>query len=70
MVGGSKLDHLDEITANDDAVRAFLREQTSNRTDIKFGEVVYCSQYRYRIDDFWSLLKLKDRYDAGSIFEW
>ena len=50
-VGGAKLDtyNLDEITSSDDAVRAFLRTQTSNRDDIKFGELICYSQYRYVI---------------------
>ena len=47
IVGGSKLDNLDEITANDDAIRAFLREHTSNRADITFGELICYSAYRY-----------------------
>ena len=47
IVGGSHLDNIDEITASQDAVRAFLRERTSNRNDIKFGEVVCYSPYKY-----------------------
>jgi hypothetical protein len=47
IAGGTHLDHIDEITASQDAVRAFLREQTSNRSDIKFGEVVCYSPYKY-----------------------
>jgi len=61
MVGGSKLDDLDKITANGDAVRAFLREQTSNRTDIKFGELVYCSPYRLNI-------RMVNEFGKGRVF--
>ena len=45
-VGGAHLNNIDEITASQDAVRAFLRDQTSNRSDIKFGEVVCYSPYK------------------------
>ena len=45
-VGGARLNNIDEITASQDAVRAFLRDQTSNRSDIKFGEVVCYSPYK------------------------
>ena len=47
IVGGSHLDNIDEITASQDAVRAFLGDQTSNRSDITFGEVVCYSPYKY-----------------------
>ena len=47
IVGGSHLENIDEITASQDSVRAFLRDQTSNRSDIKFGEVICYSAYRY-----------------------
>ena len=47
IVGGSHLNNIEEITANQDAVRAFLRDQTSNRSDIRFGEVVCYSPYKY-----------------------
>ena len=47
IVGGSQLDNIDEITASQNSVRAFLRDQTSNRSDIKFGEVICYSAYRY-----------------------
>ena len=47
IAGGSNLGNIDEITASQDAVRAFLRDQTSNRSDITFGEVVCYSPYRY-----------------------
>ena len=47
IVGGSHLGDIDEITSSQDAVRAFLRNQTSNRSDITFGEVVCYSPYRY-----------------------
>jgi hypothetical protein len=60
VVGGSKLDHLDEITASEDTIRAFLREQTSNRADITFGEIICYSPFRYVIHDLGNLLKLKD----------
>lgn len=60
LSGGSKLDNIDDITASQDAVRAFLREQTSHRADIKFGEVICYSPYRYAIYASGNLLKLKD----------
>jgi hypothetical protein len=60
IVGGSKLEHLDEITASEDAIRAFLREQTSNRADITFGEIVCYSPFRYVIYDLENLLELED----------
>ena len=47
IVGGSHLDDIDKITASQDAVRAFLRNQTLNRSDIMFGEVVCYSPYMY-----------------------
>lgn len=44
------MDNLDEIIASDDAVRAFLRAQTSHcADDIKFGEVICYSAHRYAI---------------------
>ena len=46
VVGGSHLENIDDIAASQDAVRAFLRDQTSNRSDIKFGEVVCYSPYK------------------------
>ena len=60
IVGGSQLDNIDEITASQDAVRAFLREQTSNRSDIKFGEVVCYSPYKYVKYASGNSTKLKD----------
>ena len=47
IVGGSQLGDIDKITSSQDTVRAFLRDQTSNRSDITFGEVVCYSPYRY-----------------------
>jgi len=47
IVGGAHLDNIDEITANQDTVRAFLGDRTSNRSDITFGEVVCYSPYKY-----------------------
>ena len=47
IVGGTHLENIDEITASQDALRAFLRDQTANRNDIKFGEVVCYSPYKY-----------------------
>ena len=60
IVGGSHLDNIDKITASQDAVRAFLRNQTSNRSDITFGEVVCYSPYMYVNHASGSLLRLKD----------
>ncbi|KAF8810119.1 hypothetical protein BYT27DRAFT_7186980 [Phlegmacium glaucopus] len=62
LVGGSGLlDNPDKVTASQDAVRAFLREQTSNRTDIKFGEVIWSSSYRINI-------RMADRFSKGRVF--
>ena len=60
IVGGSHLENIDEITASQDAVRAFLRAQTSNRSDIAFGEVVCYSPYMYVNNSSGNSLKLKD----------
>ena len=60
IVGGSHLDNIDEIAASQDAVRAFLRDQTSNRSDITFGEVICYSPYKYVNYASRNLLKLKD----------
>ena len=60
VVGGSKLENIDEITVNPDAVRAFLRNQTSNRSDITFGEVVCYSPYKYVNNASRNSMKLKD----------
>ena len=57
IVGGSKLEDLDKITASQDAVREFLRERTPDRADIKFGEVICYSPYRYMIYALGNLLK-------------
>jgi hypothetical protein len=69
IVGGSHLDKIDEITASQDAVRAFLRDQTSNQNDITFGEVVCYSPYRY-VNYASGNSKLRDARDAESIFGW
>ena len=58
IVGGSHLENIDEITASQDAVRAFLRDQTLNRSDITFGEVVCYSPYKYVNYASGNLLKL------------
>jgi hypothetical protein len=60
IVGGSHLENIDEITASQDAVRAFLRERTSNRSDITFGEVICYSPYKYVNYASGISLKLKD----------
>ena len=60
IVGGAHLDNIDEIAASQDTVRTFLRDQTSNRKDIKFGEVVCYSPYKYVNCPSGNLLKLKD----------
>ena len=60
IVGGSQLDNIDEITSSQDAVRAFLREQTSNQSDIKFGEVICYSAYKYVKYASGNSTKLKD----------
>ena len=60
VVGGLHLDDIDKITASQDAVRAFLRDQTSHRSDIKFGEVVSYSPYRYVNYASGNSMKLKD----------
>ena len=60
VVGGSHLDIIDDITASQDTVRAFLRDQTSNRTDISFGEVVCYSPYKYVNYASGNSFKLKD----------
>ena len=60
IVGGSHLGDIDEITSSQDAVRAFLREKTSNRSDITFGEVVCYSPYRYVNYAWGNSLKLMD----------
>ena len=60
VVGGSKLENIDEITVNPDAVRAFLRNQTSNRSDITFDEVVCYSPYKYVNNASRNSMKLKD----------
>ena len=69
MVGGSHLENVDEIASNQDAVRAFLRDQTSNRSDIKFGEVVCYSPYKYVNYASGNASNLTTC-DAESIFEW
>ena len=60
MAGGSNLGNIDEITASQDAVRTFLRDQTSNRSDITFGEVVCYSPYRYVNYTSGNSLEMKD----------
>ena len=60
IVGGSHLDNLDEIATSQDTVRAFLRDQTLNRSDIKFGEVVCFSPYKYVNYASGNSSKLKD----------
>ena len=60
IAGGSHLENIDEITASEDAVRAFLRDQTSNQSDIKFGEVVCYSAYKYVHYASGNSTKLKD----------
>ena len=70
IVGGSHLDNIDEITVNQDAVRAFLRDQTSNRSDITFGEVVCYSPYKYVNCASINLWKIERCGDAELIFEW
>jgi len=61
FAGGSKLDNLDEITASEDAVRLFLREQTSNRADIKFGEMFCYAPYRINI-------RMVNEFGKGRVF--
>ena len=60
IAGGSQLENIDEITASEDTVRSFLRNQTSNRSDIKFGEVVCYSAYKYVHYASGNTSKLKD----------
>ena len=60
VVGGSHLENIDDIAVSQDAVRAFLRDQTSNRSDITFGEVVCYSPYRYANYTWGNSLKLND----------
>ena len=60
LAGGSHLGDIDEITASQDAVRAFLRDQTKHRSDISFGEVVCYSPYRYVNYGSGKSLKLED----------
>ena len=60
IAGGSHLDNIDGICASQDAVRAFLRDQTSNRSDITFGEVVCYGPYKYVNRASENSMKLKD----------
>ena len=59
-VGGAQLDNIDEITASQDALRVFLRDQISNRSDIMFGEMICYSSYMYVNYVSGNSLKLKD----------
>jgi len=61
IVGGSHLDNIDEIAASQDTVRAFLRNQTSNRSDIRFGEVVCYSPYKVNI-------RMVNKFGKGRVF--
>jgi hypothetical protein len=70
FVGGSKLGSLEKHTASEDAVRALLREQTSNRPDIKFGEVICYWPYTYVIYLSENLVKIERWINAESMFEW
>ena len=78
-VGGALLNNIDEVTASQDAVRAFLRNQTSNRSDITFGEVVCYSPYKYvnyasenssKLNNAWCRVNIRmvNKFGKGRVF--
>jgi len=46
IIGGNKLMNPDHICASGETVVKFIKENTGNREDIKFGEIICLSPYK------------------------
>ncbi|KAF8905056.1 hypothetical protein CPB84DRAFT_1814291 [Gymnopilus junonius] len=61
IAGGAKLVNHAEICSSDDNLRQFLKEQTGNREDIKWGAVVCVSHFRVNVH-------MADQFQKGRVF--
>jgi hypothetical protein len=46
IIGGSQLIDPDQICASDETLFKFIKENTGNRADIKYGEIICMSPYK------------------------